>query len=95
MNIWKDCERVPLPQLLSFVVDNRGKTVPVADDGSYQLIATNCIRNESLYPSYDKVRYLSEETYKNWFRAHPTPGDIIFVCKEMLNASKSNVEDPA
>ena len=43
MNIWKDCERVPLPQLLSFVVDNRGKTVPVVDDGSYQLIATNCI----------------------------------------------------
>ena len=27
------------------------------------------------------MRYLSEETYKNWFRAHPTPGDIIFVCK--------------
>ena len=72
---------MPLPQLLSFIVDNRGKTVPLSDHGTVQLIATNCIRNENLYPSYDKVRHLSTETYKTWFRAHPVPGDILFVCK--------------
>ena len=81
MNIWTDYKRIPLPDLLSFIVDNRGKTVPTADDGNHILIATNCIRNENLYPSYEKVRLLSEETYQNWFRAHPVPGDIIFVCK--------------
>ncbi|WP_029200633.1 restriction endonuclease subunit S [Oribacterium sp. NK2B42] len=81
MNIWTDYKRIPLPDLLSFIVDNRGKTVPTADDGNHVLIATNCIRNENLYPSYEKVRLLSEETYQNWFRAHPVPGDIIFVCK--------------
>ena len=81
MNIWTDCKRMPLPQLLSFIVDNRGKTVPLSDHGTVQLIATNCIRNENLYPSYDKVRHLSTETYKTWFRAHPVPGDILFVCK--------------
>ncbi len=81
MNIWSDYKRIPLPDLLSFIVDNRGKTVPTADDGNHVLIATNCIRNENLYPSYEKVRLLSEETYQNWFRAHPVPGDIIFVCK--------------
>ena len=81
MNIWSDYRKTPLPDLLSFVVDNRGKTVPTTEDGNHILIATNCIRNENLYPSYEKVRFLSEETYQNWFRAHPVPGDIIFVCK--------------
>ena len=81
MNLWKDCKRVPLPDLLSFVVDNRGKTVPTIKGGEYKLIATNCIRNENLYPSYEKIRFLSQKTYLTWFRAHPLPGDIIFVCK--------------
>lgn len=80
-NIWKDCERKPLPEVLSFIVDNRGKTVPVDPEGNHVLIATNCVRNESLYPSYEKIRTLNEETYHNWFRAHPVPGDILFVCK--------------
>ena len=81
MNIWQDCKKLPLPEVLSFIVDNRGKTVPTDDNGEHILIATNCIRNENLYPSYEKIRLLSEETYQNWFRAHPVPGDIIFVCK--------------
>ena len=75
-----DWKLTPLPDLLSFVVDNRGKTVPTVDNG-HKLIATNCIRNDTLYPGYEKVRYLSEETYSTWFRAHPVPGDILFVNK--------------
>ena len=81
MNIWTDFPKIPLPKLLSFVVDNRGKTVPLSENGNHILIATNCIRNENLYPSYDKIRFLSQETYETWFRAHPLPGDVIFVCK--------------
>ena len=80
-NIWTDCERRALPDILSFIVDNRGKTVPTDPDGNHILIATNCVRNENLYPSYDKIRTLNEGTYQNWFRAHPIPGDILFVCK--------------
>jgi len=49
--------------LLINVVDNRGKTCPTADRG-IPLIATNCVVNNSLYPIYEKVRYISEETYK-------------------------------
>jgi type I restriction enzyme S subunit len=75
-----NCPKTPLPDLLSFIVDNRGKTVPTAKNG-HTLIATNCIKNEYLYPVFEKVRYLSDETYKTWFRAHPKPGDIIFVNK--------------
>ena len=83
-NIWKDCRRVPLPELLDFIVDNRGKTVPTVNQNeacNVVLIATNCIRNENLYPIYEKIRFISEDTYKTWFRSHPIPGDIIFVNK--------------
>lgn len=79
-NIWKDCPRAPITDLLSFVVDNRGKTVPTALEG-WKLIATNCVTNNTLFPVYEKVRYLSQETYETWFRAHPVPGDILFVNK--------------
>ncbi|WP_252145264.1 restriction endonuclease subunit S [Yokenella regensburgei] len=66
--------------LLSNIVDNRGKTCPVEDEG-FPLIATNCIKDDSLYPVFEKVRFVSDDTYKNWFRGHPNAGDIIFVCK--------------
>ena len=79
-NLWEDCSRVPLTELLSFIVDNRGKTVPTAPSG-HKLIATNCVTNNTLFPVYEKIRYLSEETYQTWFRAHPIPGDILFVNK--------------
>ena len=72
--------RVPFTEVLSNIVDNRGKTCPTADEG-LPLIATNCIRNENLYPTREKVRYVDEDTYENWFRGHPEPGDIIFVTK--------------
>lgn len=79
-NLWQDCDKVPLTELLSFVVDNRGKTVPTVPSG-HKLIATNCVTNNTLFPVYEKIRYLSEETYQTWFRAHPIPGDILFVNK--------------
>jgi len=71
---------VPFSELLSAIVDNRGKTCPTSDTG-IPLIATNCIRNELLYPTYEKVRFVSRETYSTWFRGHPKPGDILFVNK--------------
>ena len=83
-DIWNDYPQTPLPELLDFIVDNRGKTVPTVpkeEACDVVLIATNCIRNENLYPVYEKVRYISEPTYQKWFRAHPISGDIIFVNK--------------
>lgn len=80
-NIWNDYQKKPLPDVLEFIVDNRGKTVPTDPEGTHILIATNCIRNENLYPSYEKIRLLNDETYQTWFRAHPESGDIIFVNK--------------
>lgn len=71
---------VRFTDVLSHIVDNRGKTCPVGDAG-LPLIATNCVNGVDLYPAYETNRYVSEDTYKSWFRGHPVPGDILFVCK--------------
>jgi type I restriction enzyme, S subunit len=70
----------PFLDLLSVIIDNRGKTCPTSEDG-IPLIATNCISNNYLYPRAINVRYVSDETKANWFRGHPVPNDMIFVTK--------------
>lgn len=70
----------PFMSLLSKIVDNRGRTCPTAETG-LPLIATNCVKNTTLYPVFEKVRYVDQQTYSTWFRGHPLPGDLIFVCK--------------
>ncbi|CAN7378780.1 restriction endonuclease subunit S [Microbacterium foliorum] len=69
-----------LPQLLSAVIDNRGRSCPTAQEG-VPLIATNCIRRDLLFPTFENVRYVDDVTYRTWFRGHPAADDIIFVCK--------------
>lgn len=73
-------EELSLADCAAHIVDNRGKTCPVGDTGR-PLIATNCLRDGSLYPTYETTRFVSEETYRTWFRGHPEPGDLIFVTK--------------
>ena len=73
-------DTISLSKCLKNIIDNRGKTCPTSDKG-IPLIATNCIKEESIYPTFENVRYVSEETYSNWFKGHPSPGDIIFVNK--------------
>ena len=51
-------EDIPFSSLIAEVIDNRGKTCPTTESG-IPLIATNCVRNDLLYPSYDKIRYVS------------------------------------
>jgi len=73
-------EKVPITELLDFIVDNRGKTVPTEEEG-IPLVATNCIKHSSIFPTYDNIRFVSAEVYENWFRAHLEPDDILFVNK--------------
>jgi type I restriction enzyme S subunit len=73
-------DELSLAECAAQIVDNRGKTCPVGDAGR-PLIATNCLRDATLYPTYETTRFVSEETYQTWFRGHPQPGDIIFVTK--------------
>lgn len=90
MSKWKE---IPLSKTTKFVVDNRGKTVPTEPIG-IPLIATNCINNRNLYPVYENLRYISQETYDNWFRAHPISGDIIFTLKGSQNGATCIVPEP-
>ncbi len=73
-------KRFSFREMLSNIVDNRGKTCPTSEAG-LPLIATNCIKNDTLFPVFEKIRHVSKDTYNTWFRGHPEPGDIIFVCK--------------
>lgn len=82
-----------LKALIAFTVDNRGKTAPTEDKG-IPLIATNCISNNDLYPVYENIRYVSQETYNNWFRSHPEPGDILLTLKGNQNGAVCLVPDP-
>lgn len=75
-----DIISAPFNDLLSFVVDNRGRTCPTSEIG-FPLIATNCVSNQALYPSKENIRYVDKNTYNEWFRAHPKPNDILFVLK--------------
>jgi type I restriction enzyme S subunit len=84
---------IPLSKTTKFVVDNRGRTAPTSDYG-IPLIATNCISNDQLYPAYEKLRFVSQETYKSWFRSHPEPGDIILTNKGSQNGAICLVPSP-
>jgi type I restriction enzyme S subunit len=73
-------QEVSLTDVLVDIVDNRGRSCPTEESG-FPLIATNCVKGDRLYPTFENIRYISEETRQTWFRGHPVPGDILFVCK--------------
>jgi type I restriction enzyme S subunit len=86
-------KEISLADAVEFVVDNRGKTVPIQESG-FPLIATNCINNKNLYPEFINVRYVSEEILENWFRSHPKPNDIILTNKGSQNGAICMVPNP-
>jgi type I restriction enzyme, S subunit len=89
----EDFNLIPLSDTISFVIDNRGKTAPTEKTG-IPLIATNCVNNTALYPTYENLRFVSKETYNNWFRAHPLPGDILLTLKGSQNGAVCLVPNP-
>jgi len=59
------------------IVDNRGKTPPLVEEG-IELLEVNSITKNRVEPNYSKVsKFVSSETYKSWFRAHPEANDIL------------------
>lgn len=71
---------VSITSVISKIIDNRGKSVPTQDTG-FPLIATNCIKHSSIYPTFENIRYVSEDILNSWFRASLKPNDILFVNK--------------
>jgi type I restriction enzyme S subunit len=65
-----------LNDLLTFVVDNRGKTPPTESAG-IPMAEVNAVGDKRI--KYSEItKFVSEETYKNWFRKHLEKNDILF-----------------
>ena len=66
--------------LIETIIDNRGKTPPSAESGIF-LIEGNQIFCDNPFPQYaeaGKQKFVSNETYNNWFRSgHPEHLDIL------------------
>jgi len=88
-----DGRQISLKDAVQFIVDNRGKTAPTEQDG-IALIATNCVNNKDLYPQKLNLRFVSKDTYDNWFRSHPKPGDILLTNKGSQNGAVCLVPNP-
>ena len=61
-------------------VDNRGKTPPLSSEiTNYPIIDVRALSGNTRVIDYDNCsKYVSEETYNNWFRnGHPQPYDIL------------------
>lgn len=65
-----------LSDLLTVVVDNRGKTPPIQTSG-IPMAEVNAIGDKNI--EYSEItKFVSEETYKTWFRKHLEKNDILF-----------------
>jgi type I restriction enzyme, S subunit len=83
-----DWELVSLREVTQNVIDNRGKTPPLAISG-HPLLEANSIIDHSRGPDFSKVsKYVSDETYATWFRdGHPKAGDVLLVTVGSAGAS--------
>jgi type I restriction enzyme S subunit len=65
-----------LDNILDYIVDNRGKTPPISDNG-IPLIEVNAIGNKHII--YTKVtKFVNDTTFNEWFRKYLKNGDILF-----------------
>lgn len=78
----KDWKYSELNEIISFVVDNRGKTPPIIEDKreGIPLIEVNALINSPVVAQQHLAKkFVDEETYTNWFRkGHPEKGDVLF-----------------
>ncbi len=63
-------------QIVEKYIDNRGKTPPVVDSG-IPLVEVKHLPEGMMKPDLNTTKYVDDETYKNWFRAHLEADDII------------------
>lgn len=83
-NDWK---KMSIKEVLSAVVDNRGKTPPTQDKG-FALLEVNAISPINKFPLYGAVRkHVSKEVYLSHFRSgHPKIGDVLIPTVGTLGA---------
>ena len=83
-----------LNDIVSQVIDNRGKTPPYSDDEDVELIETASISFVNQYPDYSKItKFVSRKIYDNWFRGHPVEGDILVSTVGEYSGSSAIMEE--
>jgi type I restriction enzyme S subunit len=82
MEIPKGWHIVMFEEIIDKIIDNRGKTPPISENGEKLLFETFLINNNQAFPSIgisNKNKFVSNEIYNKWFRAgHPEYLDILF-----------------
>lgn len=74
----EDWDIVQLKEVVSKIIDNRGKTPPYSNNPDIELIETVSISFVAQHPNYLKVtKFVSSETFESWFRGHPINDDIL------------------
>lgn len=69
-------ELVALTDVISTVVDNRGKTPPITTEG-IPLIETNALGSKDVH--YEVIKkFVTKTTYDTWFRKYLEKGDVLF-----------------
>jgi len=89
-----DWVETTLGEVIDFVVDNRGKTPPLVENG-YELLEVNAVSDNAREPDYSKVlKFVDEETFKNGFRKGTIKrGDVLIPTVGTIgNASYSKEE---
>lgn len=100
---FKETEIGPIPEewnefkisdLTEKVIDNRGKTPPLTQDG-YELLEVNAIKSGNRTPDYSEIeKFVDEITYKNWFRGgHIKKGDLIIPTVGTIGNIAISLED--
>ncbi|TPR41149.1 restriction endonuclease subunit S [Apilactobacillus micheneri] len=70
-------ERHILKDVISKIIDNRGKTPSHSSSGKYPIIEVNCLGNFQI--NYENIsKYVNDFTYHNFFRSYLTKNDILF-----------------
>ncbi|HAY2261934.1 TPA: restriction endonuclease subunit S [Staphylococcus aureus] len=76
-NDYPNWRTIELKNILENIVDNRGKTPDNTPSEKYPLLEVNALGYYR--PAYIKVsKFVSENTYNNWFREHLKENDILF-----------------
>lgn len=76
-NEYPEWEEKEINSVLEKIIDNRGKTPENNATEIYPMLEVNSLGN--YYPKYKKVaKFVSEETYKSWFREHIKLNDVLF-----------------
>jgi type I restriction enzyme S subunit len=57
-------------------IDNRGKTPPISESG-IPLLEVKHLPERSIKPDVNTTKYVDEETFNSWFRAHLEKDDLI------------------